>query len=63
MVFMGFSAASLIQFLGHYLFVSLMGTGTGYDFLVGMFVILELIGLVISLRVKYDYLSNEKKVV
>ena len=62
-VFSGFSLAGIIQFLGHYLFVSFLGTGTGYNYLIGLFILLELIGLLISIRVKYDYLADGKKIV
>lgn len=61
-VFSGFSISSIIQFLGHYLFVSFLGTGTGYNYLIGLFVFLELMGLIVGFRVKYDYLVSEKKI-
>lgn len=52
LVFMGFTIAATIQFTVQYFFLTYLGSD-GYYYCLGTFFVLEIIGLVISLKVHY----------
>ena len=62
-IFSGFSTAAVIQFVVHYVFATVMKPDEGFYYCIGIFVVLEIVGLIISQVISYEYLEDEKNMI